>query len=130
MTKTAFGNLLIFSQIRVWSKSCLKVLWQFFDNLEKIAIQVSTETFWTQNVLFLIKTIFFLFTDFHWCILEHSKETILSVLSTRHSTYPEERLDEFSFLQRIRIVLPFPDFEWKISSIAAGKLRHSCQNCS
>ena len=40
--KTAFGNLLTFSQIHVWSKSCLKVLWQFFSNLEKIAIQVST----------------------------------------------------------------------------------------
>ena len=91
--KTAFGNLLIFSQIRVWSKSCLKVLWQFFDNLEKIAIQVSTETFWTENVLFLIKTAFVLFTDFHWCIFEHSQTTILAVLSIRHSTYPGEWLD-------------------------------------
>ena len=128
--QTAFGNLLIFSQIRVWSKSCWKVLWQFFDNLEKIAIQVSTQTFWTKSVLFLIKTIFPLFTDFHWWIFEHSKKTILSVLSIRLSTYPEERLDEISFLQRIRIVLPFADFEWEISSTAAGKLRHSCQNCS
>ena len=54
----AFGKLLIFSRIRIWSKSCMKVLWQLSDNLDKIAIQVSTETFWTKNVLFLIKTIF------------------------------------------------------------------------
>ena len=54
----------------------------------------------------------------------------MSVLSIRHSTYPEERLDETSFLQRIRIVLLFPDFEWKTSWIPAGKLRHSWQNCS
>ena len=84
--KTAFGTLVIFSQIRVWSNSCLKVLWQFFDNLDKIAIQVSTETFCTKNVLFVIKTIFFLFTDFHWCIFGHSKKTFFSVLSIRHST--------------------------------------------
>ena len=91
--KTAFGILLIFSPSRVWIKSCLKVLWQFFSNLEKIAIQVSTEIFWTKKFLFLMKTIFLLFTDFHWCIFEPSKKTILSVLSMRHSTYPEERLD-------------------------------------
>ena len=128
--KTASGNLLIFPQIRIWSKPCLKILRQLFDNLEKNAIQVSTGTFWTKNVLFLIKTNFFSFTDFDRCIFEHSKKTILSVLSIRHSTYPQERLDEISFQQRIRIVLPFPNFEWKISSIAARKLRHSCRNCS
>ena len=126
----AFGNLLIFFQNRIWSKSCMKVFWQLSDNFDKTAIQVSTETFCTKNVLFLIKTISFLFTDSHWCIFEHLKKTFLSVLSVRHSTYPKERLDEISFLQRIRIVLPFPDFEWKISSTAAGKLRHSCQICS
>ena len=96
-----------FSQIRTWSKSCMKVLWQLSDNFDKIAIQVSTETFWTKNVLLLIKTIFFSFTDSHWCIFKHPKKTILSVLSIRHSTYPEERLDEISFPQRIRIVLHF-----------------------
>ena len=73
---------------------------------------------------------FLLFTDFYWCIFEHSKKTVLSVLSIRHLMYPEERLDEISFLQRIRIVLAFLDFEWKISWIPAGKLCHSCQNCS
>ena len=116
----AFGTLLIFSQIRIWSKSCMKVLWQLSDNLDKIAIQVSTETFWTKNVLFLIRNIFFSFTDSQWCIFEHPKKTILSVLSLRHSPYPEDWLDEFSFPQRIRIVLPFADFEWKISWIPAG----------
>ena len=116
----ALGKLLIFSQIRIWSKSCMKVLWQPSDNLDKIAIQVSTETFWTKSVLFLIKTIFFLFTDIYWCNFEHSNKTTLSVLSIRHSTYPGERLDEISYLQRIRIVLPFADFEKKISSTAAG----------
>ena len=35
-----------------------------------------------------------------------------------------------SFLKRIRIVLPFGDFEWKISWISAGKLCHSCRKCS
>ena len=90
----AFGKLFIFSQNRIWSKSCMKVLWQLSGNLDKIAIQVSTETFWTKNVLFLIKTIFFLFTDSHWCVFEDPKKTILSVLSIRHSTYPEERLNE------------------------------------
>ena len=79
----------------------------FFDNIEKTAIQVSTQAFWTKNVLFLIRPIFFLFTDFHWCIFEHSKKTILSVLSIQHSTYPGERLDEISFLQWIRIILQF-----------------------
>ena len=34
------------------------------------------------------------------------------------------------FLHRIRIVLPFLDFEWKISGIPAGKLCHSCRKCS
>ena len=96
-----------FSQIGTWSKSCMKVLWQLSDNFDKIAIQVSTETFWTKNVLLLIKTIFFSFTGSHWCIFEHPKKTILSVLSIRHSTHPEERLDEISFPQRIRIVLHF-----------------------
>ena len=79
----------------------------FFDNIEKTTIQVSTQAFWTKNVLFLIKTIFFLFTDSHWCVFEDPKKTILSVLSIRHSTYPEERLDEISFLQWIRIILQF-----------------------
>ena len=72
----------------------------------------------------------FSFTDFDRGIFEHSKKTILSVLSIRHSTYPEERLDEIFFLQRIRIVLPFLDFEWKISWILPWKLCHSCPNCS
>ena len=54
----------------------------------------------------------------------------MSVLSIRLSTYPEERLDEISFLQRIRIVLPFLELEWKISWIPAGKLCHSCRYCS
>ena len=49
-------------------------------------------------------------------------------MSIRHSTYPEDRLDEISFLQRIRIVLPFLDFEWKISWIPARKLCHGCLN--
>ena len=98
----------------------MKVLWQHSDNLDKIEIQVSTETFWTKNVPFLIKTILFSFTDSHWCVFEDPKKTILSVLSIRHSTYPKERLEEFSFLQKIRIVLPFADFEWKISWIPAG----------
>ena len=70
------------------------------------------------------------FTDFDRCIFEHSKKTILSVLSIPHSTYPEERLDEIFFLQKIRIVLQFPDFDWKLSWILAGKLRHSCRNSS
>ena len=52
----------------------------------------------------------------------------MSVFSIRHSTYPEKWLDEASFLQRIRILLPFPDFDKEISWIFAGKLRHSCRN--
>ena len=50
--------MLIFSQFRIWSKSCLKFLRQLFVSLEKIAIQVSTETFWRKNVLFLTDTKF------------------------------------------------------------------------
>ena len=119
-----------FSHVRIWSKSCSQVLRQLFASLKKIAIQVFTETFWRNSVLFLTETIFFSFTDFDRCIFEHSKKAILSVLSIRHSTYLEEWLDEISFLQRIRIVLPIPDFDWKISWIPAGKLRHSCRNCS
>ena len=57
----------------------------------------------------------FTFTNFNRCIFEQSKKFFLSVLSIRHSTYPEERLDEVSFLQRNGIVLPFVEFEWKIS---------------
>ena len=53
----------------------------------------------------------FSFRDFDRCNFEHSKKTNLSVFSIRRSTYPEERLDEISFLQRIRIVLSFLDFE-------------------
>ena len=48
----------------------------------------------------------------------------------RHLSYPEDRLDEDFFPHRIRIVLPFLDFEWKISWIPAGKLCHSCRKCS
>ena len=59
LERPAFLKMLIFSQIRIWSKSCMKVLRQFSDNLDKIAIQVSTETFWRNNVLFLTNTKFF-----------------------------------------------------------------------
>ena len=58
LEETAFMKMLIFSQFRIWRKSCLKVLQQFFVSLEKIAIQVSTETFWWKNVLFLSDTKF------------------------------------------------------------------------
>ena len=78
----------------------------------------------------ILKKEIFPFTDFDRCNFEHSRKTILSVLSKRPSTYPEERLDEISFLQRIRIVLPFLDFEWILSWIPAGKLCHSCRKCS
>ena len=130
LEKTAFLKMLILSQLPIWSDSCSKILRQLFASWEKIAIQVTTETYWRNKVLFLTETIFFSFTDFDRCIFEHSKIIILSVLSKRHSTYPEERLDEISSLQRIRIVLPFPDFESKMSWLPAWKLRHSCRNCS
>ena len=113
LENTSFLKMLIFSQIRISNKSFLKVLRQFFASSEKIAIQVSAETFWRKNVLFLTDTKFFSFTDFNRCNCEHSKKTVLSVLSIRHSTYQEQRLDENSFLQRIRIVLPFLDFWMK-----------------
>ena len=57
--KTAFLKLLIFYQFRIWNKSCLKVLRQLFVSLEIITIQVSTESFWRKNVLFLTDTKFF-----------------------------------------------------------------------
>ena len=127
--KNCFLKMLTFSQIRIWSICCLKVLWQLFASLEKISIQVSTETFWRNN-LFFDRYQIFSFTDFNRCNFEHSKETNLTVFSIRHSTYPEERMDEIFFLQRSRIVLPFLDFEWKVSWISAGKLCNSCPNCS
>ena len=59
LEKIAFLKLLIFSQIPTWSISRLKVLRQLFDSLEIITIQVSTETFWINNVLFLTDANFF-----------------------------------------------------------------------
>ena len=71
LEKAAFLKMLIFSQIRIWSISCLKVLRQLFDSLEIITIQVSTETFWRNNVLFLTDTKLFrlrTLTDAIWNI--------------------------------------------------------------
>ena len=49
----------VFFQVRIWRKCFSAVLRQLFDILAKIAIQVSTERFWRNNVLFLFETIFF-----------------------------------------------------------------------
>ena len=59
LKKNCFWKMLIFFQLRTWSKSFSKVLRQLFDGLEKITIQPSTETFWRRKVLVLTETIFF-----------------------------------------------------------------------
>ena len=110
----------------------------FFENvdffsisdLEQIFFESSAATFrqlrencnpsFHRNILKKKRSVFdryqiFTFTNFNRCNFEQSKKLFLSALSIRHSTYPEERLDEISFLQRNGIVLPFVDFEWKIS---------------
>ena len=56
--KNCFLKMLIFSQNLIWSKSCMKFLWQLSDNFDKIAIHVSTETFWTKRFSFWSKLYF------------------------------------------------------------------------
>ena len=78
LEKTAFLKMLIFSQIRICSISCLKVLQQLFDSLQIITIQLSTELFWimsTELCSFFDQYQIFLFTDFNRCNSEHSKKT-------------------------------------------------------
>ena len=130
LEKTAFLKKLIFSAIWIWSESCLKFLRCFFRQLRENCNPCVHRNNLKKYCSFFDRYQLFSFTDFNRCNFEHSKKTILTVLSIRHSTYPEERLDEISFLQRIRIVQTFLDFELKISWIPAGNLCHKCRKCS
>ena len=46
-----------------------------------------------------------------------------------HSTY-QKPFDENSSFQKLKIVLSYQDFEWKISWLLAGKLRQGFWNCT
>ena len=122
-------KMLIFSQIRIWTISCLKILGQFFASLEKIAMQVSTETFWRNNVFFWPIPNFFVYGFWPMQFWTLKEKYFVSFVNTAFNVSRGSIGWNF-FLQRIRIVQPFLDFEWKISWIPAGKLCHSCRKCS
>ena len=91
---------------------------------------MSTETFWRKIVLFFDKAFFSRLGTLTEAILNFQTKRFCQFCRKLHSTYPEEPFVENSSFEKLGIVLPVPDFEWKNSWILAGKLRHNCRNCT
>ena len=120
----AFGNLLIFFQNRIWSKSCMKVFWQLSDNFDKTAIQVSTETFWTKMFSFWSKPFFSCLRTHFWLIfLRQGLQncTLRTRGSFRGKTFGVRFFFNFSTVS---------GFERNFFGLIATTLQQHCQKCT
>ena len=123
------AKLGIFFQNPSWSKIFSIVMRNLFDSIVKSGIYVSTETFWRERIFFSTQISSFLIW---WLWPKHFRtfgQKFCQFCRKLQSTYPEEKNDENSCFQKFEIVLPLPEFEWKIYWILAEKLLHDCRKC-